>query len=70
MKLIKSVKTENFHEIELEKRFLFWTYRVKYRMVGIKTGNTAIFRFKDPNGYYKTGLGEWLGMIDYFKITP
>ncbi|NQY42635.1 MAG: hypothetical protein HRT87_04740 [Legionellales bacterium] len=63
MRLLKSIIKEDYHEIEVEKCFLFWKWTVKYRLI---KGN--VFRFKGPNIYIDTGLHEHLTMRKYFDI--
>lgn len=64
MKLLKNEKTDNYHEIEVQRSFLWIKWNVKYRKT---PGN--IFRYKHPNNYYDTGISEYLSVIDLFDIS-
>jgi hypothetical protein len=64
MKLLKNEKTENYHEIEVEYSFLFIKYKVKYRKVD---GN--VFRYKESDKYYPTGLSEHINVKDLFTVN-
>lgn len=63
MKITKSEKTEQFHEVEVEHSFLFIKWRVKYRLI-----NGTIWRFKSPNNYYTVGLCEFVDVRNIFDI--
>lgn len=63
MKLLRNEKTDNYHEIEVERSFLWIKWRVKYRKV-----DGYVFRFKSPDNYYPTGLMEYLNVSDLFKV--
>ena len=63
MKVLKNTKTEKYHEIEVEKQFLFFKWKVKYRIVG-----NSVFRFKEPNDYKELDVFEAISLINYFKI--
>ena len=62
MKLIKNTKTDKFHEIEIERTFLFWKWTVKYRMI-----DRNVFRYKEPNIYFQTSISEWADVKDLFS---
>ena len=68
MKLIKSEKTEKYHEIVLQKRFLFWKYIVKYRQYTDFYDGKVIFKYKAPNIYHQLSLGELIDAQRYFHI--
>lgn len=65
MKLISNIKTESYHDIEVQNSFLWFKWNIKYR----KVGNT-VFRFKAPNVYYNIGILEYLNIRDLFKAIP
>lgn len=62
MKLLRSEKTEKYHEIEIENSFLFLKWRTVYRK-----SNGSILRFKDPDKYFPIGLSEYCDIIGLFK---
>lgn len=61
MRLLKNEKTENYHEIEVQYSFLWIKWNEKYRLVG-----GDVFRFKNPNTYYNTGLSERIRVYKLF----
>lgn len=64
MKLLKSEKIENYHEIEVGYSFLwFIKWKVRYR----KVVNT-IFRFSRPNNYYPIGFYESINIGSLFNV--
>jgi hypothetical protein len=67
MKLVKSIKFDNYHEIEIETSFLWFKKRVKYRK--FINANT-IFRYKDKNKYYALNFSEAIQVNGLFNISP
>lgn len=63
MKLINRTETENYIEIEIEKRFLFWTYSLLYRKF-----NRSIFLYSPPNNYKLMGLFSHSDISPFFNI--
>jgi len=62
MKLIKSEIKDGCHEIEIEKSFFFFKWRIIYR-----EKNNSIMRFEYPDKYYEIGLSEYCDISGLFK---
>jgi hypothetical protein len=65
MKLLSSIETDRYHEIEVEYKFLFIKWRVKYRKF-----NAVILKYKEPNKYFNLGMGEYFSIKELFFINP
>lgn len=62
MKLLKYTETENYREIEIEKKFLFTRYKVTYR----KIGDTILKYY--PDGHYRhTEIMEGVNINCFFN---
>jgi hypothetical protein len=64
MKLISSEKNEKYHEIVVEKQFLWFKWKVTYRQYG-----NTILRYKKGDYYYSIGYWQYLDIKDFFEIN-
>jgi hypothetical protein len=66
MKITKSFKTEEYHDIEIEYKYLwFFTYRKEYRK--IKNGNTMCIMGKNGYIFYEIGFSEFVDAYNAFN---
>jgi hypothetical protein len=64
MRLLRTVKTDKFHEIEVQKSFLWIKWRETYRMFG----DLDCFRFKAPDNYSPLGIWASSDIMPFFRI--
>ena len=62
MKVLTNKIADSYHEIEVEKSFLWFKWSVVYRK-----SNGSIMRFKAPDKYYNIGLSEYCDIIGLFR---
>ena len=65
MKIIKIEKNDKYHEIEVQKSFLWFKWINVYRKI-----DGHIFRYKSPNIYHSIGLVEYCNVWGLFSIKP
>lgn len=64
MKLLRIEKNEDYQEIDVEQRGIFFGKKVKtYRKIG-----RSIFQYKRPNNYRHLGIFEESSIAPLFKI--
>jgi hypothetical protein len=67
MRLLRTEKTEEYHEIEVEYTFLWvFKYRTTYRMIGANN-RYAVMAFESPDKYYEIGISEYIKIHGLFN---
>lgn len=66
MRLLRTEKTEEYHEIEVEYTFLWvFKYCTTYRMLGANN-RYSVLEYVAPDRYYEIGLMEWIKVHGMF----
>lgn len=64
MKLLHSIQTENFHEIKIQRSFIFLKWSATYH----KFNDGVVLRYSRPCHYYTLGLWEYAEIKPLFSI--
>jgi len=65
MKLLSSNRQNDYHEIEVERTYL-WVLKVITKYRKLNDGNIMIYQ--EPNKYFSTGITEYYDVKPLFQI--